>query len=753
MSHITKNDERDSMDNIEQDLRGYAVFFSGDLGKVDKEGLRKAYRAGRPALIVSSTGSSGIEEKKNKLRMILQEATGCTPERILSISDVAGKNSIYSPIAHFPYVKVIKGSFVAVENDELLNDEPTARGLTYLFLEKSAEYFRLVENDCWSVLIDETGPFNELSKTSKGGNSTMIAVIKPPGVVLPPAPIGFHSCEENSKKNTSRLLEMLHNTKSLVFVFLKFKSASKTPDLKHGVTGDDLHSRMWRTMIIACLEIISDASHSHDSSIRDVRMYMEEASSLKPSNKYFDNLMAQVKSAVGSRKGWEYMRLSNPRIIPKNSHPWLAYPDALGSVLHSTVRDTRFLPPHNEKSIMLHYTEESSVAMESMVLTSWAAPEQSIMAAASLNEEHFKALEPVFDIVARDRFTRLEGAGAHTLVVTLLENLVKRPSVYYATGFLCSRIPSKLLEEGKNPEMAFLLNLNGLYSANHRGEEEAAEQSLAALEGLIGKTKNAELHYKYHLGKADHRLNCLCLKEALDEIREFVPEARNNLGILNGSAWLMSQYAQFLAFNKQPKAALGIFDEISPHIMNPSDMERLNVYRAHALYDQGDFNEAVKSVERAITDGHDRSLVDSCALSQYLRAVVLKINATRPFLSKNDLSRIIDLPLPEGFPWVNIAYWAFRSGKIADIDTSAIQARLRDKLKGDRGERSDVLALVNAVFTDALVKEGVLPGGPDYRGSTEVRRERTRVNEWLVRQEAAPSKERDALRGLIFYLK
>lgn len=719
------------------------------LQDLDKDALAKAKNAlkdGNAVLLCADPQHDPDNSvQKGRLKVIRSRF----PNKNVQSIDYYAERNKNTKINAGIYSQVARASFIVFPSDNSEINKAFSDSIR-------AEYYRWLheeiisrEKDAWTVLIDETGIYRE-------GSGTLLAVIKPPGVSLPPAPPGYHAVNAGPLQSAA-MRRVLADNPSVGILGLRISSPRSSPLYNRLLLGRDDGVRAWSAALFLLLEYIAAHSTGYKRKIR-VFTYLENRGHIGPQNSLFDATLRRLLEGVVGRNGWMDLNVQSPAIIAKDDHPYLAYADTIGPLFskdrpHNDAGLRDLAPGVRENSHLIEIGAEDLESIEDAVASSGRSPERALSLAAGLSQSAVRSCERVLAPLVDDCLMRLSVPGKETLMKELRDNLVERPRRYAATAFVCSRLPEGFAPAEGSPELRCLTALNALIAGNHSGDEQACRKALAVVDDLAGVVRPAELRYRCALGKADFLANGLRINEALDVLRERLEDARRDRGAIETASHLLSQYAQFAAFSGESEKALGLFNDLYKDMITGADRQRLLVYMAHARYDLGDLEAAWTSLDDAVAQGACGSYEEACSFSQYLRACVLKLNASAPRLKKGELIKLFALPYTRSFPWEAIMYWSWRCAKSEGLPSEEHELRLAGELTSPVDGRSDAVVLIRSCFSDQARSDGISVPPETVPGAVAEALRRPNIAEWLVRFPQKPTERYGMLAPLLFYYR
>ena len=186
----------------------------------------------------------------------------------------------------------------------------------------------------WVIVADETGDLSEFREeenfTECQGRhkTTMCWLVIPPNTNLPL----FLSIStvlaggSHTKKSESRIFR---TRTSSVFTF-PFEQGHIVKDASR--IGQDSHLSLWQHTLPLVLEYISSLTTQKV----DVDIFIEQVDVLESGSGIIHPIATEFLDALGFRKGWRNISFDQLWVLSKSplEHPWLGYPDALGSSVH-----------------------------------------------------------------------------------------------------------------------------------------------------------------------------------------------------------------------------------------------------------------------------------------------------------------------------------------------------------------------------------------------------------------------------------
>jgi hypothetical protein len=734
-------------------VQGHACAVTDQLSAEDARQLREAFAAGAPAMI-------GFPSAARVAPSVLVEALGCHRHNVALLADVPKlEYELGRDAAHC----------VLVASRQLATTKAAVLRETAGALIMDAVRRQFPPEHGWTILIDEAGDLGDFKGQRPALPSTVVVVAVPPGVSLDTCPAGSHGMDLQAGTEALRSA-LLEEPRVRIFSF-PYSDGVLAERLDKNVIAGIAHGQMWRHAISCVLEVIAALTeHATDASEVPVSIFVERVGPAGPTTRnFFDNQIAALVEANQHREGWRKLRLSSPRIVGKDEHPYSAYADAMGGVFRPFTdldrqRNVQFAARKNVFTIPY---EQATMEAVQAILQAGRDPEAGLKIILTLSESQVVACRPVLRSLASSCVARLNRRQFHEVYEQIQRTLSEHPDRYAAADLICAVTPENdELPEQLNPATRFLILLSRFAAANHRGDVALARALDAQLQDLAPTLSVPQPRYRYLALKGDALANALDVNAAFALLSNHIEAARQDLTRVPTAIEAGGFHFQLLSVTGQRERAAAEWPRLFEAQRTAADRQRLLVYRGHLLCDALRDGEPVASLlgdvlQQAVVEGYEDSLIEACAASSYLLALVLKSQALAPHLAGETLEQLLDSIHPPAnhfaYPWPNIAFWATH----AAAAFPQRQARFRDYLHRALATRAKapILSLIHACLADQTrADEASAELANDQRCTAPgIDTEETRDalgatgRAWLAQHPQAPNKPLGMLEPLRFY--
>lgn len=734
--------------------------FSGELTPTDKTKLHDAFANGLPAVIwrTKKIQFSIPGDQSQRIKDMLRDACGAQNSQIYTLSELAKELKLDKKFSWPELHDCLSFSYAAIAR----LDNSSVEKLQRTFYELFGEHILETDLNAWKVLIDETGSCNDYAIENTNSPSVIMALIIPPGVVLPAVTFDFHGVRAYFKPEINTLRENILDLDEISIIALQYESGAPPEGLSGKHLFTDFHTCLWRHIIHIAMEHIA-VRESNGAKSREVKFYLENVGKLdiSRSNVYDSDIASLMERLKPCREGWQSLVAAPVKIVPKNIHPLLGYVDALGFIFRvspgtENPYSTEILSRRN--TFFSLYKQEALQEFEEILFSSGARPLASLLGIGNLHSNNITDYRQFLKALTVSCLNRLNSRDRRELVDTLTKNLSRFPDRYTAADFIIKLFPADWIESIADPEMKAIAMLNQLVTANHRGDAESdyIKTVVHGLQKIMPEVKNRDTKFRYYSILADHYSNMLGTELSIEFLHEHAIEAKACIETSQTAVHVLGQRAVLLAINGDSQQAMASFKEIFDFQADPADKERHLIYQTHAAIDLGNMVDAASLARSAAHSGNWNNIAEACRFSQYLLHAVLKLQAYSPWLNDKELNAILEIrPGKDGFPWCNIAYWrihALKSGgndRLQKIWYNALVENLAPEQVS-----CPALRLICGCIADQCRRENiVLPPSLDMVSIDNYAKDDPLVKMWMQSHPLFPEKTRGMLAPLFFNFK
>ncbi|WP_045217679.1 hypothetical protein [Desulfonatronovibrio magnus] len=654
--------------------------------------LEKLINPNKPILIVPDT-------KHNDIRAFKKEIEELVPDNYQVYRCEELKKSMFPNIySHLlePCLTVIPKNNQSSLNHAFLKNA-TARFLFPLIAD--------IEKNSWTVVMDETGPCIDHCKSLKNP-SVMMAVIIPPGSKPPCCPIGYHSIDSDDS-DSIKIRNFLLEDSSIFCVGWIYQSGVpyKSSDCDFG-----LHLQMWRNAIIFCLELIASSQAQTKALQKNpVHIYIENVQNMPAGSNVLDGFTFDLAEQMQSRKGWDTLDITTPRIIAKDEHPYMGYVDSLGHIFrmdkdrmtHETYKQASALL-ERKRTISLPYNAEALQNLSIIVRQSGESPYKTLLSIANSTEKHIRPYAGVIlRNLARSMFSALNSLEIERICSAIQDSLSKTPYQYFTNSLLSECIDDSILKNYP-VELKVTAYLNKLASANLKGNAVEAEKYLELINKDLVDITNKNILYRSLAQLIDYYQNCLNFDKAEEEISMIKETLMNDSKFITSAAHLLGANFLTVALSGRTKEAMEQWEFIFNLQQTTDDRLRYLTYKIQLFIDLHELDKAWSLLE--MLKKNYAPLSDLCMNNYYLLAAILKLEAHKPGLTNHEKKILNSIQASHYHPGQLIAFWQFQLHKMNSEKTNI--SLVKSKIESSNSFRCNALRLINACLKKQLAHDG-----------------------------------------------
>lgn len=659
----------------------------------------------QPVIVKTSLGTSAqqIETELKKYNPVnLADLFNAYP----AISHVKLKDYYFVPLSPCD---------VEITHDEISIDQDLWSSLNKTFYKHTAGIISEKEKAAWQIVIDETGSCNDYQyKESNLAPSVIMAVLIPPETSLPVTPYDFHTTDPRFEKDADQLRKTIVKHPDVIVLALQYSSGRPAQCLDSSVLGSDFHTQLWKNILLLALEVI--AARNKGGQQREIYAYFEQVGQLTPELKnYFDTIVQDLAEKNETRRAWENIIIKPPVILPKNTHPAMGYPDALGHVFRNTGDDTPDLFKEilkRKNTFELQYHQKEFEILYSIVTLFGREPARALERIAGTPYDEIRQFTRlVLEEPVQNAWSRLSARQFDDACRAITGNISRRPAHYRSCAFILENLPENFHERLSDPGLLFMFNLNRLAAYNHAGDTNKAREVTAWLDERM-KSADISSRFRYLALKADIYNNEFKFDKALETVDSVYDEALRNINV--GKAMhIVGVRALTLALAGRGEDALEIISEHQSRLQELSDRERWAIYKANIFFDLAQLDNARRSLEQADNIMGEIPL-QHAGNSKYYRQALVKIMAREASADRELLQDICELPAGTEHPFASILYWSIIAMKNAGLEYEELLTPFQNAIFNIK--KSDALALgyISLSFYSQAVEDGLIKRNMDF---------------------------------------
>lgn len=571
------------------------------------------------------------------------------------------------------------------------------------------------EKDTWVIVADEAGPVEDHARRVTVP-SEMIFVCIPPGSELQAMKPGFHGMEKRFPV-LQAITDLTKKPNVHVFT-LPWKSGSIPLGIENVVTVTP-HIELWRLGLPLVLERIASIEPRQKKHVKIV--FEQVGNQLGGESQALASDIIGLRQALQSRPSWSALEIDGPHVVPKDVHPWLGYPDAVGLVLRRPMvyeEGIRSELMQRANTVRLPFQQVSLEKIRALLLQSGSAPDAYLLLLIrTLGPSDVSTYGASLRFSILETMTRMSNRDWGNFTTSLTQLMNNQPNSYAAVEFVLREIDfsnEELRKIFKNTPTNYFVLLNcRTSSANHRGEPDLAKQFIDEWTAFRAKHEpTAEAEDWHVILRSGMETNQMAFDKALSIVadRAYARESATEFS----AQVLKSCHMQYLALAGRTQEAL----DAMKGLRGPSaaatheDFRRLRLYFAHIYYDAEKFDEMAAALSEAAEGSltNKNEVARAVSESPYFTATLLKLWATSPNLMPDwgwsiiESTKVIEKVISRN-PYDSIAFWA---AILEKNQPSTTANRFAGVFKGlCENIDGDVVGLIRTCYLRAFVHEGL----------------------------------------------